>query len=92
MSSSPTPSTLDPAVPCPSTNDTMPARDREARFVEQAEIARIALQQLVTVKDFVNADATKLTTMTKAIEAMVSHHLFVLSFLLNAVFSFLARI
>ena len=92
MSSSPTPSTLDPAVPCPSTNDTIPARDREAQFVEQAEIARVALQQFVTVKDFVNADATKLTTMTKAIEATVSHLLFILSFLSNAVFSFLARI
>lgn len=60
------------------TTDDMPIRS-EAEFVAQAETARVALQQFVVVKDFVNADDAKVTTMVKAIDATVCH-LFSLSF------------
>ena len=59
------------------TIDDMPIRS-EAEFVAQAETARVALQQFVVVKDFVNADDAKVTTMVKSIDATC--HLFSLSF------------
>ena len=43
----------------------------EAEFLEQAELARSALQQFIAVKDFDNADETKRSALNKVIKNTV---------------------
>jgi hypothetical protein len=76
MLDSPTLSTVNP-----NTSNDMPSRaEAEAKFVEQAEIARIALQKFIAVKDFDDEDSFKRATMLKLIDATVC------SFFLSLIF------
>jgi hypothetical protein len=54
----------------PNTVNTMPGRS-ETEFVEQAELARSALQQFIAVMDFENADEVKRSALNKVMKNTV---------------------
>ena len=53
----------------------------EAEFIEQAELARSALQQFVAVKDFNNADELKISALHKLIKTTVILFIFIFFFI-----------
>ena len=52
----------------------------EAEFLEQAELARSALQQFIAVKDFDNADETKRSALNKLMKYTVCFASFLFHF------------
>ena len=60
------------SAPTSSISPTAVTMRTEAEFLEQAELARTALQQFVAVKDFDNADETKRSTLNKLMKHTVS--------------------
>lgn len=53
----------------------------EAEFIEQAELARSALQQFAAVKDFNNADELKISALHKLIKTTVILFIFIFFFI-----------
>lgn len=66
-----------------STVDTMRT---EAEFVEQAELARTALQQFTVIKDFANSDGAKLCALNQLIKVTVCCPLHFLLFFMTLIF------
>ena len=63
--------------------DSTPTSDTvmrtEASFVEQATLARAALQQFIAVKDFDNADEIKRSALNKVMKHTVCNFSFIFS-------------
>ena len=60
------------STPISSISNTTDTMRTEAEFIEQAELARTALQQFVAIQDFNNADDLKRGALNKLMKSTVS--------------------